>query len=146
MTLLLMHVAATGYLTGLIWFVHVVHYPLMSGVGPDGFVEYQRAHMSRTGLVVAPAMLLELATAVVLVAFPVEGVPRTQATLGLAAVGAIWLLTGLVHVPQHRALERGFDAAVHRRLVASNVVRTLLWTARLALVLRWVAAASAARA
>ena len=34
--LLLLHAAATLFMTGLIWFVQVVHYPLFARVGEDG--------------------------------------------------------------------------------------------------------------
>ncbi|HEX2205610.1 MAG TPA: hypothetical protein VHG91_20025 [Longimicrobium sp.] len=47
----------------------------------------------------------------------------------------VWLSTALLQVPMHGRLERGFDAAAHRRLVATNWVRTVAWTARGVLLL-----------
>ena len=41
----------------------------------------------------------------------------------------IWLSTMVLQVPCHRRLETGFDAAVARRLVRTNWVRTFAWTA-----------------
>ena len=54
---------------------------------------------------------------------------------GLALVGLIWASTFLVQVPLHEVLARGFDAEAHSRLVASNWLRTFLWSARAVLVL-----------
>ena len=60
---LLAHVAATAAMTGLIWFVQLVHYPLFARVGVADFTAYEREHVRRTGLLVAPLMLLEALTA-----------------------------------------------------------------------------------
>ncbi len=128
--LLLLHAAATWFMTGLIWFVQVVHYPLMRRVGPDGFVEYEAAHASRTTLVVGPPMLLEAACAVWIAAAPPTGVPAGAGWIGVALLALIWLSTALVQVPLHAQLSTGFDAAAHRRLVGGNWFRTVLWTLR----------------
>ena len=124
--LLLTHAGATLFMVGVIWFVQVVHYPLFSGVGDAGFSAYERQHARRTGWVVGAPMLVELATAVA-AAWCVGG---TIAFAGLALLAAIWASTGLWQVPAHRRLEAGFDAAVHRRLVTTNWLRTVAWSAR----------------
>jgi hypothetical protein len=49
--------------------------------------------------------------------------------------------TFLVQVPLHERLSAGWDAAAHQRLVASNWVRTVLWTVRAVLVAAMLAAA-----
>jgi hypothetical protein len=46
-----------------------------------------------------------------------------------------------VQVPLHERLSAGWDAAAHQRLVASNWVRTVLWTVRAVLVAAMLAAA-----
>ena len=126
--LLVVHAAATWYLTGLVWFVQRVHYPLHGAVGEERFRTYQAEHLRRTGPVVAPVMLLELATALALVVDP--AVPRSAAWTGLVLLAGIWAATFGLQVPCHRSLERGFDARTWRRLVRSNWIRTGLWTAR----------------
>ena len=76
------HAAATLYMTGLIWFVQVVHYPLMARVGGGGFAAYEAAHTNRTAWVVGPAMLAEAGTAVALVVDPAWDVPASSAMQG----------------------------------------------------------------
>jgi hypothetical protein len=118
-----------SFLTGLIWFVQVVHYPLFAAVGPDAFAAYHRAHTRRTTLVVAAPMLIEMATSLTLVVRPPMGVDRTLPWVGLTLVVAIWLITALVQVPLHGRLAReGRDLGVIQGLVRSNRVRVLLWT------------------
>jgi apolipoprotein N-acyltransferase len=80
-------------------------------------------------------MLVEAGTAVALVIRPPEGVPFSLPLLGLVLLAVVWLSTALLQSPQHSVLGRGFVASSHRFLVASNWVRTVLWTARGLIVL-----------
>jgi hypothetical protein len=112
-------------MVGLIWFVQVVHYPLMAQVGTKESVAYAARHQSRTTLVVAPTMFVELGASIA-VAVLLGGL----GWLALALVGAVWASTFFVQVPLHARLSEGFDASVHCRLVATNWFRTALWTAK----------------
>jgi hypothetical protein len=135
MTLLLIHAAATLAMLGVILVVQWVHYPLFRLVGPDRYPTYQAEHMRRITGIVAPLMSTELLTAALLVATPPSGVPSEAAWIGLGLVLLIWGTTGLVQVPLHRRLSDRFDAAVHRRLVRTNWIRTVAWGLRALLVL-----------
>jgi hypothetical protein len=126
--ILVAQVTSTWAMVGLIWFVQVVHYPLMGLVGP-GFKEYERCHMSRTKWIVAPLMLTELSTNLLLFWRP-GGLNRGFLAVGLLLLSAIWLSTFLLQVPQHQRLARGFDVLAHQRLVSSNWLRTFAWTLR----------------
>lgn len=128
--LLVAHAAVTWFLTGLIWTIQVVHYPLFAGVGEERFSDYHREHATRIGRIVLLAMPLEAALAVALAVRPPAGVPAGAAWLGLALVVAIWGSTAFLQVPAHRALEQGFDRRPHRALVRTNVVRTAAWSTR----------------
>jgi hypothetical protein len=136
---LLVHLAATVFMVGVIWFVQIVHYPLFGRVGADGFAWYSTAHSRLTGFVVGPPMLVEAATAFALVVRPPQGVPFSLISIGLVLLGVIWLSTALLQSPQHTVLGRGFRPASHRFLVRTNWIRTALWTVRGLLVL-WMTA------
>ncbi|MHC4080233.1 MAG: hypothetical protein ACYS15_09345 [Planctomycetota bacterium] len=131
-------------MTGLIWFVQIVHYPLMRRVGAVDFVAYERHHMQRTTWVVAPLMLLEAVTAVLIAATAPAGVSRVLAWSGLALVAWIWFSTAALQVPCHRRLQAGFDPATLSRLVATNWGRTAAWSVRSVLALALLGAANAA--
>ena len=126
----LVNLLATWYLVGLIWMVQLVHYKLFDRVGLDGFVRYEADHCNLISPVVGPPMLIEIATAVLLIISPPSGVPRWAMVAGLAAVSAIWLSTALIQVPCHNRLGDGFNARDYALLVGSNWIRTVLWTAR----------------
>lgn len=132
-TLLLLQATATLALTGLIWFVQLVHYPLLGRVGRSEHLAYHAGHVRRTGRVVAPLMLVEAFAAIALVARPGDA-PAWAVWLGLGLVALVWLSTFLVQVPCHERLSRGFDEAAWRRLVRTNWMRTGAWTVRAGLV------------
>jgi hypothetical protein len=129
---ILVHAAAASALCGLVWFVQIVHYPLFRRVGASGFVEYEVGHSHLTSRVVAPLMLAEAVAAVALTIWmPAEPL----IWIGLGTLTLIWLSTFLLQVPQHRRLSGGFDAVAHRRLVRTNWLRTIGWSARAAIAL-----------
>jgi hypothetical protein len=124
---LLACIASTWFMTGLIWFVQIVHYPLLASVGPDRFVAYHRAHARLTTGVVLVPMLVELFSATVVAwTNPASRPALSYAGLGLAI--AIWGCTFLVQVPLHERLATGWEPRTHRRLVRTNWIRTVLWS------------------
>ncbi|CAN5729079.1 hypothetical protein BH23PLA1_BH23PLA1_29110 [soil metagenome] len=138
---LLICLASTLSLVGLIWFVQRVHYPLLSRVGPGSFGPYHAEHVRRIGPVVAPLMVAELLSSLALVPLRPPGVPVELALTGLTLAGATWLSTALVQVPLHRRLSARFDSAVHAALIRTNWFRTAAWTGHGLVVLAMVARA-----
>lgn len=128
-----LHLLATLAMTGLIWFVQLVHYPMMALISAEGFCAYERDHMRRTTWVVAPLMLVELATAVTLAALAFMGDSTAAQALamgGLALLAIIWISTATLQVPCHRRLCNGRCDATISRLVRTNWLRTAAWTLR----------------
>ena len=80
-------------------------------------------------------MFIELGAAALLVVRRLT--PVTVA--GAALVAVIWMSTFFLQVAQHNSLRAGFTVRAHRRLVATNWVRTLAWSARGVLAL-WLLA------
>ena len=124
-------------MTGVIWFVQVVHYPLFAQVAPESFTAYHAAHVRRTSWVVVGPMLLELLSAFVVLSKAEEGTPQILSAIGLTLLMLIWGSTFLSQVPAHNRLARGYSSETGRTLVKSNWTRTVLWSLRLPLVL-WV--------
>lgn len=113
-------------MTGLIWVIQVVHYPLLAKVGAEGYRDYQLSHQALISLIVGPVMLVEAAAVALLLL-----VKRDAWTLaGAALLAAIWLSTAFLQVPMHNVLANAFDADAHIRLVQTNWIRTIAWTVR----------------
>jgi hypothetical protein len=127
--LVIAHVAATLFMVGLIWTIHVVHYPLFAEVGAENYVDYQSAHVERIGIVLAFPWLLEGLTLLGVMALAVERRElRVPALVGAVAMAVVLVISGVWSAPAHGELADGFDAAVHDRLMTANLVRTLAWS------------------
>ena len=135
LALYIVQLASSWFMTGLIWFVQIVHYPLLPEVGEAIYPRYQAGHMKRTGWVVAPVMLVELVTAVAAIWAPPPGLSGFAVWTGLALLGAIWLSTFLFQIPAHDRLSRGLDRPTQQLLVRGNWIRTIAWTSRAVLLL-----------
>lgn len=125
-----LHLSSTLVMLGIIWFVQVVHYPLMAVVDPGSFTAYERAHQQLTTRVVAAPMLIEACSAAALL-FSLPAARRSP--LFLLACGLlvlIWISTACWQVPLHQRLGDGYDRKAIHRLVDTNWLRTICWSAR----------------
>lgn len=136
--LLIAQIATTFSLTGFIWLVQIVHYPLFSFAGEEKYRLFHLAHMNRITFVVAPLMVAEAISGALIIFYPPENADPRFLLIGAALIMAIWLSTFLLQVPLHEKLAQGFDADVHRALVNTNWIRTIGWSLRSALIL-WLA-------
>jgi hypothetical protein len=134
-TLLAVHALATIMMAGLIWFVQLVHYPLLPLVRAEGFARYEREHTRRATWIVAPLMGLQALTAVALVSLANAATAQAFAVGGLLLAAVIWASTAWLQAPCHRELADGYDALTAGRLVATNWVKTVAWTARAGLAI-----------
>ena len=121
---------ATCVMTGVIWFVQWVHYPLLATVPVDGAVEVAEQHQRRTGQVLALPMAVEGVTTLWLLASRPDAVslilPWLAAVLLAVALGS----TVFVSVPLHAKMATNPTADVGQRLVVTNWLRTIAWSAR----------------
>ena len=129
-TVLGIHLLATSAMTGLIWFVQIVHYPLFDHVGSDHFDRYEQRHQTLTSFVVGPFMAVEGVIALWLLAAPPGDLGRALPMAGCIALAVIHSSTIALQVPAHGRLSAAYDAAVHGRLVRSNWIRTVGWSVR----------------
>ncbi len=136
--LLLLHAGVTLFMTGLIWFVQVVHYPMFDRVGRESFAAYEIEHARRTTWVVGPVMLMEAVTAALLVVLQPERIPVWWVWAGAGLLAVVWMSTAFLQVPQHRVLSTGFNRDAHRTLVKTNWIRTIAWSLRAALALAMI--------
>lgn len=127
---LILNSAATLVMVGVIWFVQLVHYPLLAVIGTDRAVEVAREHQRRTGWVVGGPMAVEGVTTLILLVERPDGVgallPWVSAVLLAVALGS----TVLLSVPLHEKMATNPDDTVGRRLVVTNWPRTVAWTLR----------------
>lgn len=124
------HIFTTFAMTGVIWFVQIVHYPLFQKVGYNNFVAYELAHTRLIGCVVIPLMLGELFSGIALINSTISTTWPWLFYTGLGLIGINWLITFTLFVPMHRSLARAYNQKICRRLVRLNWLRTIVWTVR----------------
>ena len=128
--ILLANFVATAVMTGVIWFVQWVHYPLLATVPVDRAVETAVDHQRRTGQVLALPMAVEGVTTLWLLTSRPDAVslilPWLSAVLLAVALGS----TVFLSVPLHAKMVANPTAEVGRRLVVTNWPRTIAWSAR----------------
>ncbi len=128
--LMAIHLVSTLLMVGIIWFVQIVHYPLMEYVGPEHFREYSEQHQTRTTWVVGGPMLLEAGTAAALVWFQPGRLLTPAYGISVVLLVLIWISTAYWQVPHHEKLLDGFDEFRIQKLARSNWFRTFAWSIR----------------
>ena len=133
--LFLLDTAATLYMWGVIWTIQIAQYPLFARIGAVQWQDYHRVYTRSITAVVLPAMVMELGASGLLALLRPAWLSPAPLWAGFACALLTWAVTLLVSVPLHDTLGRGFDADAIARLVATNWLRTLFWTAHAVILL-----------
>jgi hypothetical protein len=127
---LLLNVVATWTMVGVIWFVQVVHYPLLSVVPVESASGVAVEHQKRTGWVVMAPMAIEGVTTLLLLGMVPSGVAWFVPWLAGIPLAVALGATVFLSVPRHARMAASPDAQVGRELVSTNWVRTVAWSVR----------------
>ncbi len=138
--ILLFQIFSTLTMFGVIWIIQLVQYPFFSYVDTKSFPKYHAAHTTWITPVVAPAMIIELITSILIVIYPPKNIDLIFLYVGLLLTIIVWASTFFIQIPLHNKLAEGFDEKAHRSLVNTNWIRTIAWSLRAILVLyfAWV--------
>ena len=122
-------------MTGLIWVIQLVHYPIFDSIDPgednQGWMQFANRHTSSISLVVGPLMLAEGLTGLWLAVTPTPaGASRVLPIIALGLMAVAYGVTAFVSAPLHGQMSQRFDARLHHRLVTTNWIRTAAWTSR----------------
>lgn len=122
----LLHLVLCCFMSGLIWIIQLVHYPSFHFIDKKDFVHFEFFHTKWITVIVMPIMIMEAITQLATL--------WLSPTLinGIAAIFLllIWLTTFFFSVPAHQKLASGKDDIVIDKLIHTNWIRTLLWSAR----------------
>ena len=129
-SVLLANFVATCVMTGVIWFVQWVHYPLLASVPVDRAIDAAIDHQRRTGQVLAIPMAVEGFTTLGLLISRPEGVQIIWPWFGAVLLAVALGSTIFVSVPLHAKMAANPTADVGRRLVTTNWPRTIAWSLR----------------
>lgn len=127
--LLIVNAAATWVMVGIIWFVQVVHYPLLAVVPVESAREVAAQHQTRTGRVVMAPMAVEGATTLWLMFDRPAEVHWLLAWTAGVCVAVALVSTVVLSVPRHGLMASQPTETIGRELVVTNWPRTVAWTA-----------------
>jgi hypothetical protein len=127
---LIANLVASCVMTGVIWFVQHVHYPLLAQVEMGQAVAVAEEHQRRTGHVVALPMAVEGLTTLALLAQQPAGVNWFLPWIGAILLAIALGCTVFLSVPLHAKMATNPDARVGAKLVATNWPRTFAWSLR----------------
>jgi hypothetical protein len=119
-------------MTGVIWIIQLIHYPAFIYIDHTRWTDFHRLHTRGITPLVAPLMLIELALSIVWVYQDITPFSLTN----LAFVLGLWLSTFIIQVPIHDQLVSIKDEKLIQKLIKTNWIRTILWTAKTLLLLQ----------
>jgi len=129
--LLKVNFISTSLMVGVIWVIQLLHYPSFHFINDKKYIEFQHFHMQRISFIVIPAMLIELASALLLAYFF-----RSSLTIILLALLlGVWAVTFIFFTNMHQKLTNGYNQSIVDRLIQINWSRTILWSLRLIILL-----------
>ncbi len=139
--------ALTLYMTGMIWSMQILEYPLFALVGQKEFPAYHQRHNRGLPFLVILPSIGAFVSAVVLIFTHPARLPLWSSIVIAVLDFFIIVATAALEAPLHARLDReGYSPALIRQLVQGNWIRTLLWTVNaiilLVLTAQFVAAAS----
>lgn len=128
-----LQIFSTCALFGLILTIQFVHYPSFLFISPENFKKFHNFHTQKITLIVAPLMLVEIITALMLWLM----IPSNLTLANLASVFAIWIFTASLSVPIHNALSKAHNPKLIKKLIATNWLRTITWGLRVILLIKF---------
>ena len=129
-----LHLITTSMMVAIIWIVQILHYPTFLFIDKKQYTEFQQFHMKKISYIIIPIMIVELFSGLGILFLTQKGQILFYGSLALLIL--IWMLTGLFFTKYHSELSKKYNQETILQLIRFNWIRTLLWTIRLALLLK----------
>ena len=130
-TLYFIQIVCNSYLVSLVFMTQFITYPTFLHIDKDKFSEYHRKYVNNISFIVAPVMLIELLTLLLIAYFSKDFLIIKSLILLLV----IWLTTFFIMIPSHNKISKIFNKKEINRLINYNWVRTILWSFKLLLII-----------
>ena len=118
-------------MVGVSLITHFVTYPSFRLIKSSLFSEFHKSYTKKMLFIVAPVMILELISSLLLVIFDISD-NHTEIGLLITLI-LIWLLTFFNIVPIHNKLTVNYNKDLNQKLIKLNGLRTILWILKLIL-------------
>ena len=118
-------------MVGVSLITHFVTYPSFKLIKSSLFSEFHKSYTNKMLFIVAPVMILELISSLLLVIFDFSD-NNTEIGL-LISLMLIWFLTFFIIVPIHNKLTVNYNKDLNQKLIKYNGLRTIFWIIKLIL-------------
>ena len=116
---------------GISLITHFVTYPSFKLIKSSSFSEFHKSYTNKMLFIVAPVMILELISTLLLANFDMS-YKNIEISL-LITLLLIWFLTFFTIVPIHNKLTVNYNKDLNQKLIKYNGLRTILWIIKLIL-------------
>ena len=124
-------IICNSYLVSLVLITQFITYPTFLSIDKKKFPVYHKKYVNKISFIVAPVMLIELLTLILIAYFSKDFLIIKSLFLLLV----IWLTTFTIMVPSHNKISRAFNKKEINRLINYNWIRTILWSFKLLLII-----------
>ncbi len=128
--LIIIHLLSNSFLIAIIYQTQLITYPTFLEISTKKFNKYHTNYVNVITYLVAPFMILELSTLVVIIFYNKDFLLIKS----LLILTVIWLVTFIVMVPIHNNISKKYESSQIRRLINYNWIRTVLWTLKFIVV------------
>ena len=118
-------------MVGVSLITQFVTYPSFKLIKSSIFSEFHKSYTNKMVFIVAPVMILELISSLLLVTFDMND--NNTGIVLLITLMLIWFLTFFTIVPIHNKLSVNYNKDLNQKLIKYNGLRTILWIIKLIL-------------
>jgi len=118
-------------MVGVSLITQFVTYPSFKLIKSSIFSEFHKSYTNKMLFIVAPVMILELISSLLLVIFDMSD--NNTGIVLLITLMLIWFLTFFTIVPIHNKLTVNYNKDLNQKLIKYNGLRTILWIIKLML-------------
>ena len=130
-TLYYIQIVCNSYLVSLVFMTQFITYPTFLHIDKDKFSDYHRKYVNNISFIVAPVMLIELLTLLLIAYFSKDFLIIKSLILLLV----IWLTTFFIMIPSHNRISKSFNIKEIKSLINYNWIRTILWSFKLLVII-----------
>ena len=128
---LLIQLLSNSYLCSVILITQFITYPSFYNIDKETFIHHHKKYVDSISLIVAPIMLVELFSLIMIV-YLTNDFTYIKCLIFLLC---IWLITFIIIVPLHNKLSKRLDHIEIKRLINYNWIRTFLWLSKLIVII-----------
>lgn len=130
-SIFLVHSTSALLMTGVMLVIHFLHYPSFEYISLNKSTSFHEFHSKRITFIVFPLMFTELLSSIILAYINLD----ITNIIILSLTFLTWFITLNFCVKDHKNLRISFSIDNQKRLLRSDLFRTIVWTLKSILII-----------